>query len=340
MDSYLLNLGVWLDKTLGVTDGIRANRIQKNGHTKLNSTEWRKIAQRMYEIGIKENGKGGKWRGKVYEAIGKPYWDAKGNPVTDVSKGKFYQFKTANGKISKPYGPEQMAAYNKTQSANRKKVTNVLDPAVQKQADALTKANKWPPGKSLKQFLSVEKAGETKFLNSLDGIKKLGLDTQDGHIREVGGKGNKNGTPLDAKGEKGSHSFRSRVPQMRIQNETKSSPDISKIQGVRAGIPMTNSAAFNQYLLSNDQGTGTHLTRVDKQNIGFNGKNPDQVVENRVKINNKFKALKNNHNIKNYHGVGHFNMDDTMYNEEDIYYEELFDQPNYRGLHGGPFVGV
>ena len=233
-----------------------------------------------------------------------------------------------------------MAAYNKTQAANRKKVTNVLDPLVQKQADALTKANKWPPGKSLKQFLAVEKAGETKFLNSLDGIKKLGLDTQDGHIREVGGKGNKNPTPLDAKGEKGSHSFRSRVPQMRIQNETKSSPDISKIKGVRAGIPMTNSAAFNQYLLGNDQGTGTHLTRVDKQNIGFNGKNPDQVVANRIKVNNKFKALKNNHNIKNYHGVGHFNMDDSMYNPEDIYYEELFEQHQHRGLHGGPFVGI
>ena len=33
-------------------------------------------------------------------------------------------------------------------------------------------------------------------------------------------------------------------------------------------------------------------------------------------------------------------MDDTMYNPEDIYYEELFDQPNHRGLSGGPFSGI
>lgn len=345
MDSYLLNLGVYLDKTLGVTDGIRASRIQKNGNTKLNSTEWRKIAQRIYEIGIKENGKGGKWRGQVYDAIGKPYWDTKGNPVADITKGQFYQFKTSNGIVSKPYSQEQMQKYGKTQSNNRKKVTNVLDPLVQRQADLLTKHNKWPEGKSLKGFLAAEKTGETKFINSLDGIKKLGLDAQDGHIREVGGKGNKNATPLNAKGEKGSHSFRSRVPQMRIQNETKSLKDISKLNMVRAGISPTNSAAFNTYLMGNDQGTGTHITRVDKQNIGFNGKNVDQVVENRIKTNNKFKALRNNHHIKNYHGVSNFvNMDDTMYNPEDtfkdVYYEDLFQQPIHRGLHDGPFSGV
>ena len=339
MDSYLLNLGNWLDKTLGVTDGIRANRIQKNGHTKLNSTEWRKIAQRIYEIGIKENGKGGKWRGKVYEAIGKPFWDTKGNPVTDVSKGQFYQFKTSNGIVSKPYSQEQMQQYGKTQSTNRKKVTNVLDPAVQKQADALTKAGKWPKGKSLAQFLGVEQAGETRLMNRLSGLRALGLDATDGHIREAGGKGNKKGTPLDAKGDRGSHSFRSRVPQLGKDNLGKGTGDIKPITGQRAGIPMTNSAAFNQYLLSNDQGTGTKASTTDKQRIAWNKENPDKVLAQRKQFVDNI--IRSKYQVQKYGGMSDLiGMDDTMYNPEDIYYEELFDQPNHRGLSGGPFSGI
>tara|TARA_Y200000002_G_C22598623_1_gene628497 strand:+ start:77 stop:1096 length:1020 start_codon:yes stop_codon:yes gene_type:complete len=339
MDSYLSKLSVYLDKKLGVTDGIRSSRIQKNGNTKLNSTDWRKIAQRMYEIGIEENGKGGKWRGKVYEAIGKPFWDTKGNPVTDVSKGQFYQFKTSNGIVSKPYSQEQMQKYGKTQSTNRKNVTNVLDPAVQKQADALTKAGKWPKGKSLAQFLGVEKAGETRLMNRLSGLRALGLDATDGHIREVGGKGNKNGTPLDAKGDRGSNSFRSRVPQLGKANLGKGNGDIKPITGQRAGIPMTNSAAFNQYLLSNDQGTGTNASTTDKQRIAWNKENPDRVLAQRKQFVDNI--VRSKYQVQRYGGMSDLiGMDDTMYNPEDIYYEELFDQPNHRGLSGGPFSGI
>ena len=339
MDSYLSKLSVYLDKKLGVTDGIRSSRIQKNGNTKLNSTEWRNIAQRIYEISLKNKGKGEKFRSTIYKAIGKPFWDTKGNPVTDVSKGQKYHFTTYKGKLSQPISEEVHKGYRDQANANRKKNTQIVDPAVQKQADALTKAGKWPKDKSLAQFLGVEKAGETRLTNKLSGLKALGFDVTDGHIREVGGSGNKNGTPLDAKGDRGSNSYRSRVPQLRKDNLPKGTGDIKPITGQRAGIPMTNSAAFNQYLLSNDQGTGTKASTTDKQRIAWKKENPDKVLAQRKQFVDNI--IKNKYQVQKYGGMSDLiGMDDTMYNPEDIYYEELFDQPNHRGLSGGPFSGI
>ena len=335
MDSYLSKLSVYLDKKLGVTDGIRSSRIQKNGNTKLNSTEYHKIAQRI----LKLTEKGDKWKQIIYKAIGKPFWDTKGNPVTDVSKGQKYHFTQSKKTLSRPYTEAEMKVYRDTSRANRNKNTQIVDPKVQKQADALTKAGKWPEGKSLAQFLGVEKAGETRLMNRLSGLRALGLDATDGHVREVGGKGNKNGTPLDAKGDRGSNSFRSRVPQLGKDNLGKGTGDIKPITGQRAGIPMTNSAAFNQYLLSNDQGTGTNASTTDKQRIAWNKENPDKVLAQRKQFVDNI--IRSKYQVQKYGGMSDLiGMDDTMYNPEDIYYEELFDQPNHRGLSGGPFSGI
>ena len=134
------------------------------------------------------------------------------------------------------------------------------------------------------QGFDESKLNQTKFNASLlkkevERLRGLGLDVSDGHIIALANE-NVRGTPLDAKGQGGSHSPRSRIPELQTVNKGRGARyDIPKLDARSAGIVTKPQEAFTQYL-TGDQGTGVKLTTIDKQRIHM-GENPDKVIAQR-----------------------------------------------------------
>ena len=173
----------------------------------------------------------------------------------------------------------------------QKKITTV-DPAIKAWADRLTKAGKWPKGKSLEDFLKKEKAGETKFLKNVERLKSKGLDVTDGHFIALGNE-QKTGTPLRSKGTHGSHSYSARVPELGGTNyQRQEKYDIDPLEAKRGGVANSDLDRFAQYL-TGDTGTIAKATTQDKQRM-MQGENPDKIIAQRDATNQRFKQNGNN----------------------------------------------
>ena len=209
----------------------------------------------------------GKTPAQIKAQLGNPHWDG---------KDWFIEFrKTSPNKLIRT------EAHKKTnQLTKRKKRSQFVDNEVEEWAKRLDKQGKWPKGKSLDGFIAAEKRLQTLYDKEIARLKSLGLDVSDGHIIALANE-NVGGTPLDAKGKGGSHSPRSRVPEMLAENKSRGAKyDIPKLKARKAGIPTTSAEAFAQYL-TGDTGTGVHLGTKDKQRIHIQGENPDAVIADR-----------------------------------------------------------
>ena len=212
----------------------------------------------------------GKKPAEIKALLGNPHWEG---------KDWFIEFrKTTPDKLIRTEAHKK-----ENQLTVRKKRSQFVDDEIEAWAKRLDKENKWPKGKSLEGFIAAEKRLQTLYDKEIDRLKSLGLDVSDGHIIALANE-NIKGTPLDAKGKGGSHSPRSRVPEMLAENKSRGAKyDIPKLEARKAGIPTTSAEAFAQYL-TGDTGTGVHLGTKDKQRIHIQGENPDAIIAEKHKF--------------------------------------------------------
>lgn len=208
----------------------------------------------------------GKTPAQIKAQLGNPYWDG---------KEWFIEFrKTSPDKLIRTEAHKKVGQL--TKRGNRSQFVN---DEIEAWAKRLDKEGKWPKGKSLNGFIATEKRLQTLLKKEVERLRGLGLDVSDGHIIALANE-NVRGTPLDAKGQGGSHSPRSRIPELQTVNKGRGARyDIPKLDARSAGIVTKPQEAFAQYL-TGDQGTGVKLTTIDKQRIHM-GENPDRVVAER-----------------------------------------------------------
>ena len=206
-------------------------------------------------------------KNKIMAELGTPYWEG---------KEWFVEFSKKD-----PNKFTRVQANKKVKLLEKREIREeFVDDDVREWAKRLDKEGKWPKGKSLEGFIAAEKRLQTLYDKEIARLKSLGLDVSDGHIIALANE-NVKGTPLDAKGKGGSHSPRSRVPEMLTDNKSRGANyDIPKLDARKAGIPTTSAEAFAQYL-TGDTGTGVHLGTKDKQRIHIGGENPDAVIADR-----------------------------------------------------------
>ena len=146
-----------------------------DGRTKLSWPDYKKEAEK-----IKKASKGGPWLAKVKAIYGQAYWpvdknnkpDPKGPAVDNPKDGVAFHVKSAGG--SKVGRTQLEASRNKTQAKaakGRESNKTLVNKDVKKWADRLTKANKWPKGKSLEGFEKSEKALQTRHNNQVNKFK-------------------------------------------------------------------------------------------------------------------------------------------------------------------------
>tara|TARA_B100001094_G_C18086957_1_gene748259 strand:- start:48 stop:1052 length:1005 start_codon:yes stop_codon:yes gene_type:complete len=260
-----------------------------DGRTKLSWPDYKKVAQQ-----IKNAAKGGSWLAKVKSIYGQAYWpvkdgkpDPKGPAVDNPKDGVAFHVKSGDGgKVTRT----QQSSRTKTQAKaakGREENKAVVDKNVKSWANKLTKAKKWPPGKSLKDFQSKEKALETRHNNQVNKLKLKGLPVDDGHAYSLGNK-LKVGTPLRPAGMGGSHSASARVVEPRAVNQGKGARnDMHHLQAKRGGVANSQVDRFAQYL-TDDRGTVANPTKGDIARM-MRGENPDKVIAQRDKANQRFK---------------------------------------------------
>jgi len=209
----------------------------------------------------------GKTPAQIKAQLGNPYWDG---------KDWFIEFrKTSPNKLIRTEAHKKV-----NQLSKRGKRSQFVNKEIEEWAKRLDKQGKWPKGKSLDGFIAAEKRLQTLLKKEVERLRGLDLDVSDGHIIALANE-NVRGTPLDAKGQGGSHSPRSRVPELQSINKSRGARfDIPKLDARSAGIVTKPQEAFAQYLLGGDQGTGVHLTTKDKQRIHM-GENPDKIIAQR-----------------------------------------------------------
>lgn len=314
--------------------------IFDDGRTKLDQDAYRTEAKKIRSnLNLK---KGEKWGPKVIEKIGKPYWDANTKAVKNPANGRPFIMKSGTGGAIGFTDAEQHYTNKANQAARRLARKNPAPKSVQEWADRLTKANKWPKGKSLQDFLSKEKALDTRMKNLMKSMKKTGLTVDDGHAISLGNVAKK-GHPLYAKGMHGSDSGSTRVPELSGINQIKQhSGDMTFLDAKRGGVANSALDRFAQYLTGN-RGTLAQPTKGDVAKM-MRGENPDKVIAERDKTNQKYKFLnsikksKNKVNSKSYKGmvdVIQSEMPDTTMNVED-----LFEQKSFVSPFGAPMKGV
>ena len=254
-----------------------------DGRTKLSWPDWKAKAEEVKRA-LK---KGSKWQKKTVQLYGQPYWevDKNGKPiktglaVKDPSKGAAFYIKPGTGGV---LGRTLLSTRRTNQLKSSKTRRN-------RQKETGTDFDKWvgrldekgwPKGKSLTGFIAAEKAGETELYKEIERLKALGLDVTDGHIVSLANE-NIKASPLERKGQGGSHSFRSRVPEIGGDNYNKGPrQDVPKHRLRQAGIATTPAESLQLYL-TGDEGTGVNLTTPDKQRIGIQGEDPNLVIAQR-----------------------------------------------------------
>ena len=253
-----------------------------DGRTKLSWPEWKAKAEEVKKA-LK---KGTPWQQKAIQLYGQPFWevDKKGKPVktglavVDPSKGEAFYIKPGKGGLGRTLLSRRKANQLKAGKTrqNRQKKTGVdFDDWVERLDE-----KGWPEGKSLDGFLAIEKAGETELYKEIERLKKLGLDVSDGHLVSLANE-NIKASPLERKGQGGSHSFRSRVPEIAGDNYNKGPrQDVGKHTLRQAGISTTPAESLQLYL-TGDEGTGVNLLTSDKQRIGIHGEDPNLVIAQR-----------------------------------------------------------
>ena len=311
-----------------------------DGRTKLDQDAYRTEAKKIRSnLNLK---KGEKWGPKVIEKIGKPYWDKNLKAVKNAASGRPFIMKSGTGGAIGFMDAEQHYANKANQAARREARKNPAPKSVQEWADRLTKANKWPKGKSLKDFLSKEKALDTRMKTLMSVMKTKGLKVDDGHAMSLGNV-MKKGHPLYAKGMHGSDSGSARVPELRSVNQIKQhAGDMHFLDAKRGGVANSALDRFAQYLTGN-RGTLAQPTKGDVAKM-MRGENPDKVIAERDKTNQKYKFLnsikksKSKISSKGYKGmvdVIQSEMPDTTMNVED-----LFEQKSFVSPFGPPMKGV
>ena len=261
-----------------------------DGRTKLSWPEWKAKAEEVKKA-LK---KGTPWQQKAIQLYGQPFWevDKKGKPVktglavADPSKGEAFYIKPGKGGLGRTLLSRRKANQlkaGKTRQNRQKKTGTDFDDWVGRLDD-----KGWPEGKSLDGFLAVEKAGQTELYKEIERLKKLGLNVTDGHIVSLANE-NVKASPLERKGQGGSHTYRSRVPEIAGDNYNKGPrQDVSKKTLRQGGIATTPAESLQLYL-TGDEGTGVNLTTPDKQRIGIQGEDPNLVIAQRDAANQKFK---------------------------------------------------
>ena len=307
--------------------------IFDDGRTKLDQDIYRAEAKKIRSnLNLK---KGEKWGPKVIEKIGKPYWDVNGKAPKTADGGRPFIMKSGSGATIGFMDAEQHYTNKANQAARREARKNPAPKSVQEWADRLTKANKWPKGKSLADFLSKEKSLDTRMKNLMKSIKKSGLKVDDGHAISLGNV-MKKGHPLYAKGMHGSDSGSARVPELRSVNQIKQhGGDMHFLDAKRGGVANSALDRFAQYLTG--RGTLAQPTKGDVAKM-MRGENPDKVIAERDKTNQKYKFLNSIKKSKNYRGmidVIQSEMPDTTMNVED-----LFEQKTHVSPFGAPMKGV
>ncbi len=267
-----------------------------DGRTKLSWPEWKKKAEAVKKA---LNKKGAKWQQKAVKLYGQPYWevDKDGNPirsglpVKDPSKGAAFYIKPNKGGLGRTLLSARKANQLKAGKTRQKrqKATGIDFDSWVERLDS----KGWPEGKSLAGFIAAEKAGETELYKEIERLKALGLDVTDGHIVSLANE-NIKASPLERKGQGGSHSFRSRVPEIGGDNYNKGPrQDVPKHRLRQAGIATTPAESLQLYL-TGDEGTGVNLTTSDKQRIGIQGEDPNLVIAQRQAAIEKAKQNGNN----------------------------------------------
>jgi len=271
-----------------------------DGRTKLSWPEWKAKAEEVKKA-LK---KGTPWQQKAIQLYGQPFWevDKKGKPVktglavADPSKGEAFYIKPGKGGLGRTLLSRRKANQlkaGKTRQNRQKKTGTDFDDWVGRLDD-----KGWPEGKSLDGFLAVEKAGQTELYKEIERLKKLGLNVTDGHIVSLANE-NVKASPLERKGQGGSHTYRSRVPEIAGDNYNKGPrQDVGKHTLRQGGIATTPAESLQLYL-TGDEGTGVNLTTPDKQRIGIQGEDPNLVIAQRQAAIEK--AKQNGHNGENGH---------------------------------------
>ena len=275
-----------------------------DGRTKLSWPEWRAKADEVRK-GLKP---GSPWLDKARKLYGNPFWevDKNGKPVRtglavkDPKQGSYFHVQASG--TNKDGSPKigrkrQITRLNSrlTANENRKRRQTATGTDFDEWVGRLDE-NGWPEGKSLDGFLAIEKAGETELYKEIERLKKLGLKVSDGHLVSLANE-NVKASPLERKGQGGSHSFRSRVPEIGGDNYGKGERhDLPKHTLRQAGISTTPAESLQLYI-TGDEGTGVNLTTSDKQRIGIQGEDPNLVIAQRQAAIEK--AKQNGHNGEN-----------------------------------------
>jgi len=275
-----------------------------DGRTKLSWPEWREKA-----LEIKKALKpGSPWLDKAKKLLGEPFWEVNkdgkpirsGRAVKDAKQGSY--FHVQSGGTNKDGTPQIGRKLQSTRlksrvtaKENRDRREKATGPDFDEWVGRLDKKG-WPEGKSLDGFLAAEKAGQTELYAEIERLKKLGLKVTDGHIVSLANE-NLKSSPLERKGQGGSHSYRSRVPEIAGDNYNKGPrQDVGKHRLREAGIATTPAESLQLYL-TGDEGTGVNLTTPDKQRIGIQGEDPNLVIAQRQAAIEK--AKQNGHNGEN-----------------------------------------
>lgn len=314
-----------LDKGLRITADIRASRQFKDGRTKLDKSEYQKIAKRIREA--VSNNKN--WTPEVIAALGKPYWDSQGRAVQNPSQGKPYNMRSGKGTAIILSDEGERKAQKKAQYETRKNRKNPTPKSVMEWAERLDKEKKWPKGKSLKGFLAGEKALDTRMKTLMTAMKVMGLKMEDGHAMSLGNVAKK-GHPLYAKGMHGSDSGSARVPEPKTLNNAKRhTGDMHFLDAKRGGVANSALDRFAQYL-TGDRGTLAKPTKVDVARM-MQGENPDKVIAQRDKNIQKFKMLAGQRPIKTSVDTDQsFNLSDTMKIGIDNMHQTALGMPIYK----------
>ena len=274
-----------LDKSLKITENIRNSRQFKDGRTKLDRDEYKKIAKRIREAVPKNKN----WTPEVINALGKPYWNEQGKAVQNPAQGKPFNMRSGSGTSIVLSDEGERKAQKKAQAQRRKDRKNPIPKSVMEWAERLTKEGKWPKGKSLKDFLSKEKALDTRMKTLMKKYKDKGLKVEDGHAMSLGNVA-KTGHPLYAKGMHGSDSGSTRVPEPKsLNNAKRHTGDMSFLDAKRGGIANSALDRFAQYLTGN-RGTLAKPTKGDVARM-MQGENPDKVIAQRDKTNDRFRQM-------------------------------------------------
>ena len=314
-----------LDKGLRITADIRASRQFKDGRTKLDKSEYQKIAKRIREAVPSDKN----WTPEVIKAIGKPYWDKQGKAVQNPAQGKPFNMRSGSGTSIVLSDEAERRAQKKAQGERRKERKNPTPKSVMEWAKRLDKEGKWPKGKSLKDFLSKEKALDTRMKTLMTAMKGMGLKMEDGHAMSLGNVAKK-GHPLYAKGMHGSDSGSARVPEPKTLNNAKRhTGDMHFLDAKRGGVANSALDRFAQYL-TGDRGTLAKPTKVDVARM-MQGENPDKVIAQRDKNIQKFKMMAGQRPVQTSVDTDKaFKLSDTMKIGIDNMHQTAFGMPIYK----------